>query len=214
MDAIAAAEERIVSERLRQKLNEVNTAAQTQFAGIQDHVAFTLQQAYYRCAYECFDRRRNQEEIGRCVEHCSVPVHNAQNLFQNEMAKFQVTHDVKDRLWPVRTVFWDVTREVLGVSTGRFGGHQGDWWWDGEVQVKVEEKKVAYVKFVESNDEEERLNRSLMVCQDKFESAKLQKNKSNATMELESCVDQSVHDSINVLPHLVDKLKASLGINN
>ncbi|XP_049411463.1 uncharacterized protein LOC125874593 [Solanum stenotomum] len=149
MDAIAAAEERIVSERLRQKLNEVNRAAQTQFAGIQDHVAFTLQQAYYRCAYECFDRRRNQEEIGRCVEHCSVPVHNAQNLFQNEMAKFQ-----------------------------------------------------------------ERLNRSLMVCQDKFESAKLQKNKSNATMELESCVDQSVHDSINVLPHLVDKLKASLGINN
>ncbi|KAH0665849.1 hypothetical protein KY285_027055 [Solanum tuberosum] len=90
MDAIAAAEERIVSERLRQKLNEVNTAAQTQFAGIQDHVAFTLQQAYYRCAYECFDRRRNQEEIGRCVEHCSVPVHNAQNLFQNEMAKFQI----------------------------------------------------------------------------------------------------------------------------
>lgn len=49
-----------------------------------------VQQAYYRCAYECFDRRRNQEEIGRCVEHCSVPVHNAQNLFQNEMAKFQV----------------------------------------------------------------------------------------------------------------------------
>lgn len=43
MDAIAAAEERIVSERLRQKLNEVNTAAQTQLAGIQDHVAFTLQ---------------------------------------------------------------------------------------------------------------------------------------------------------------------------
>lgn len=43
MDAIAAAEERIVSERLRQKLNEVNVAAQTQLAGIQDHIAFTLQ---------------------------------------------------------------------------------------------------------------------------------------------------------------------------
>lgn len=123
MDAIAAAEERIVSERLKQKINEVNISVQTQFAGIHDHVSFTLQvlqsllslsiypytdnsmfnsgpfllifngyvqQAYYRCAYECFDRRRNQEEIGRCVEHCSVPVHNAQNLFQNEMAKFQV----------------------------------------------------------------------------------------------------------------------------
>lgn len=43
MEAIAAAEERIVSERLKQKLNEVNTAAQSQLAGIQDHVQFTLQ---------------------------------------------------------------------------------------------------------------------------------------------------------------------------
>ncbi|XP_060215896.1 uncharacterized protein LOC132643246 [Lycium barbarum] len=149
MEAIAAGEERIVSERLRQKLNEVNKAAETQLSGIQDHVNFTLQQAYFRCAYECFDRRRNQEEIGRCVEHCSVPVHNAQHLVQNEMAKFQ-----------------------------------------------------------------ERLQRSLMVCQDKFESAKLQKNKSDATKELESCVDQSVHDSINILPHLVAKLKGSLGMSN
>lgn len=47
-----------------------------------------------------------------------------------------------------------MTREVLGVSKGRSGGHQGDWWCDGEVQVKVEAKKVAYVKLVESNDEE------------------------------------------------------------
>ncbi|XP_009622575.1 uncharacterized protein LOC107774636 [Nicotiana tabacum] len=149
MDAIAAAEERIVSERLRQKLNDVNTAAQTQLAGIQDHVNFTLQQAYYKCAYECFDRRKRQEEIGHCVEHCSVHVHNAQNLVQNEMAKFQ-----------------------------------------------------------------ERMNRSLMVCQDKYETAKLQKNRSDATKDLESCVDQSVHDSINTLPHLVARLKGSLGINN
>ncbi|KAM3375815.1 hypothetical protein P3S68_014529 [Capsicum galapagoense] len=147
MEAIAAAEERIVSERLKQKLNEVNTAAQSQLAGIQDHVQFTLQQAYYRCAYECFDRRRNQEDIRRCVEHCSVPTHNAQNIFQNEMARFQ-----------------------------------------------------------------ERLNRSLMVCQDKHESARIQKNR-NATMELESCVDQSVQDSINELPHLVAKIEGSLGIN-
>ncbi|KAJ8563557.1 hypothetical protein K7X08_032009 [Anisodus acutangulus] len=57
-----------------------------------------------------------------------------------------------------------------------------------------------------------RLQRSLMVSQNKFESAKLQKNKSDATKELESCVDQSVHDSINILPHLVAKLKVSLGI--
>lgn len=43
MDAIAAAEERIITERIRQKINEVNTAAQTQLSGVQDHVHFTLQ---------------------------------------------------------------------------------------------------------------------------------------------------------------------------
>lgn len=49
-----------------------------------------FQQAYFKCAYECFDRRRKQDEISNCVEHCNVPVLTAQNLVQNEMAKFQV----------------------------------------------------------------------------------------------------------------------------
>ena len=49
------------------------------------------QQAYFKCAYECFDRRRKNEEISNCVEHCSVPVLQAQNLVESEMAKFQVT---------------------------------------------------------------------------------------------------------------------------
>lgn len=49
-----------------------------------------LQQSYFKCAYECFDRRMKQEEISNCVEHCSVPVLKAQNLVETEMAKFQV----------------------------------------------------------------------------------------------------------------------------
>ncbi|CAA2993629.1 protein FAM136A-like [Olea europaea var. sylvestris] len=149
MDHIAAADERIVNERLRQKLNEVNSAAQSELSGVQDHVNFTLQQAYFKCAYECFDRRRKQDEISNCVEHCNVPVLTAQNLVQNEMAKFQ-----------------------------------------------------------------ERLNRSLMVCQDKFESAKVQQNRSDAMKDLESCVDHSVQDSIKTLPHLVGRMKASLLIKD
>ncbi|KAK4349327.1 hypothetical protein RND71_032082 [Anisodus tanguticus] len=149
MDHIAAAEERIVTERIRKKLNEVNTAAQTQLSGVQDHINFTLQQAYFKCAYECFDRKKNQEEIGNCVEYCSVPVLKAQNFVENEMANFQ-----------------------------------------------------------------EKMNRSVMVCQDKFETAKLQKNKSDAIKDMESCVDQSVQDSINTLPHLVGKFKVSLGISD
>ncbi|XP_070044567.1 uncharacterized protein [Nicotiana tomentosiformis] len=31
----------------------------------------------------------------------------------------------------------------------------GDWWWNGEVQGKVETKKAAYLKLVGSTDEEE-----------------------------------------------------------
>ncbi|KAF8730832.1 hypothetical protein HU200_016696 [Digitaria exilis] len=154
MDHVGAMEEQVVTERIRRKLEEVNAAAQQHLAGVQDHVNFTMQfliciqQAYFKCAYDCFDRRRNQEGINNCVENCSVPVLTANNLVENEMAKFQ-----------------------------------------------------------------ERLNRSLMVCQDKFEAAKLQKMKMDATQELESCVNRSIDDSIRVLPHVVEQIKSSLKIN-
>ncbi|XP_076951653.1 uncharacterized protein LOC143625084 [Bidens hawaiensis] len=148
MNHIDAAEERIVTERLRQKLNEVNSAAQSHLGVVQDHVNFTLQKAYFKCAYECFDRRRKQDDISRCVENCSIPVLQAQNLVEGEMAKFQ-----------------------------------------------------------------ERLNRSLMVCQDKYESAKLQKIKTDAAQDMESCVNRSIDENIKALPHLVAKLKTSLGID-
>lgn len=49
-----------------------------------------LQQAYFKCAYECFDRRKTQEEIGNCVEYCSVPVLKAHYLVEDETAKFAV----------------------------------------------------------------------------------------------------------------------------
>ncbi|GMH08682.1 hypothetical protein Nepgr_010522 [Nepenthes gracilis] len=149
MNSIAAAEEQIVTERLRRKLNEVNAAAQSHLSDIQDHVNFTLQQAYFKCAYECFDRKRRQEDISNCVEHCSVPVLTAQNLVESEMAKFQ-----------------------------------------------------------------ERLQRSLMVCQDKYETLKLQQGHSSAMNDMESCVNQSIDDSIKTLPHLVGKLKVSLAISD
>lgn len=48
------------------------------------------QKAYFKCAYECFDRKRRQEDINNCVEYCSVPVLNANNLVETEMEKFQV----------------------------------------------------------------------------------------------------------------------------
>ncbi|XP_020672156.1 protein FAM136A [Dendrobium catenatum] len=148
MDHIAAMEERMVTDKIRRKLEEVNLAAQNQLQPIQDHVNFTLQQSYFKCAYECFDRRRRQEEINSCVESCSVPVLKANNLVETEMAQFQ-----------------------------------------------------------------ERMNRSLMVCQDKFEAAKLQQMKTGAMGELEACVNQAIDDNIRVLPHIVNRLKNSLSMN-
>lgn len=50
-----------------------------------------------------------------------------------------------------------------------------------------------------------------MVCQDKYESAKLQQAKTTMN-DLESCVEQTTQDSIKTLPHLAEKLKASLSI--
>ena len=60
---------------------------------------------------------------------------------------------------------------------------------------------------------QERLNRSLMVCQDKYEAARLQK-KNDAMNDLVSCADQSIQESIKTLPHLANKLKASFGISD
>ncbi|KAJ6838309.1 protein FAM136A [Iris pallida] len=148
MDHLASLEDKLVSDRMRRKLEEVNVAVQSHLHPIQDHVNFTLQQAYFKCAHDCFDRRRRQEEIDDCVERCSVPVLNANILIENEMAKFQ-----------------------------------------------------------------ERMNRSLMVCQDKFETAKLQQIKTGAMQDMEVCVNQAIEDSVRVLPHVVDRLKASLSID-
>ncbi|KAG2313578.1 hypothetical protein Bca4012_028114 [Brassica carinata] len=44
-------------------------------------------QAYFKCAYDCFDRSRKQEEIANCVEHCSVPVVKSQQYFEELFQK-------------------------------------------------------------------------------------------------------------------------------
>ncbi|XP_070022913.1 uncharacterized protein LOC142176385 [Nicotiana tabacum] len=51
-------------------------------------------------------------------------------------------------------------REVLGVSSGCFGHHKGNWRWNKVVQGKVETKKAVYLKLVGSTNEEERRENS------------------------------------------------------
>lgn len=61
---------------------------------------------------------------------------------------------------------------------------------------------------------QERLNRALMVYQDKFETAKMQQVKTNALNDMESCVEQSTQDGIKTLSHLAERLKATFLIHN
>lgn len=61
---------------------------------IADSLIEQLQKAYFKCAYECFDRSRRQEEITNCVENCSIPLANVQQTFENEMAQFQVSSTI------------------------------------------------------------------------------------------------------------------------
>ncbi|KAL1191214.1 hypothetical protein V5N11_014274 [Cardamine amara subsp. amara] len=143
------AEEKKVRERIKKKVKEVSSVSQSLLSPIQDHINFTLQKAYFKCAYECFDRSRTHAEISRCAESCSVPITNAQNHFDNEMSVFQ-----------------------------------------------------------------ERLNRSLVVCQDKFEAVKLQKTKNEAMNNLEQCVNQTVDDALKSLPNLIARMKKALSITD
>lgn len=55
------------------------------------------------------------------------------------------------------------------------------------------------------------MKRSLTLCQDKFEAAKLQQD-GNAIKVLESCVDLSTQHCLKTLPYLATQLKTSLGI--
>ncbi|CAL1384179.1 unnamed protein product [Linum trigynum] len=149
MDHVAAASQAALQqqaqERMKRKLDEVNSTIQAQLHPVTDHINFTLQQAYFKCAYECFDRKRKQEEIASCIENCSVPVLTAQHKYEDEMAKFQ-----------------------------------------------------------------ERMRRSFMVCQDKYEAAMLQTAGPDAMNTLESCVDGAVKDNTSLIPHIVRKLKTSI----
>ncbi|XP_070013700.1 uncharacterized protein [Nicotiana sylvestris] len=60
-------------------------------------------------------------------------------------------------MWSITTDYIrKAVREVLGISSGRTGGHKGYWWWNAIVQGKVEAKKVVYLRLVGSTDEEEK----------------------------------------------------------
>ncbi|XP_016461342.1 uncharacterized protein LOC107784693 [Nicotiana tabacum] len=71
------------------------------------------------------------------------------------MGAWRNSGDVSSMWTMIANCIREVAREVLGVSKCYSGGHKGDWWWNEEVQGKVEAKKEAYLKLVGSTDKEE-----------------------------------------------------------
>ncbi|XP_070032218.1 uncharacterized protein [Nicotiana tomentosiformis] len=81
----------------------------------------------------------------------------AQELGENMLAMgaWRSSGDVSSMWTSIANCIREAAREVLGVSKGYSGCHKGDWWWNEEVQGKVDAKKVAYPKLVGSTNEEE-----------------------------------------------------------
>ncbi|KAM3202500.1 hypothetical protein P3L10_030124 [Capsicum annuum] len=108
------------------------------------------------------NRKRRSEECRPRIKWGGLTPVNAWEIGERlaGMGVWECRGDV-DNMWDrAATCIRENAREVLGVSRGRAGHHRGDWWWNEEVGKKVETKKEAYAKLVESKDEEEkRVNR-------------------------------------------------------
>ncbi|XP_016489920.1 uncharacterized protein LOC107809760 [Nicotiana tabacum] len=83
---------------------------------------------------------------------------NAQELGEKllAMGAWRSSGDVSSMWTTTTNCIREATREVLGLTKGYSRGHKRDWWWNEEVQGKVESKKAAYLKLVGSTDEEEK----------------------------------------------------------
>ncbi|XP_060190284.1 uncharacterized protein LOC132619373 [Lycium barbarum] len=88
----------------------------------------------------------------------SLTLSSAQELREKLMAleAWEIRGDASSMWDRTSSCIREAAREVLGVSRGRRGGHRGDWWWNREVQGKVEAKKQAYAKVIDSKDDEEK----------------------------------------------------------
>lgn len=106
---LADADEQAATDAMRKTLYEITAATEAQLSGVKDHIHYTLQQAYFKCAYECFHRTKSQEEIENCVEHCSVPVLKAKYFVEDETANF--AEEVKRALMVCQDKFVDAKQQ-------------------------------------------------------------------------------------------------------
>ncbi|VFQ84446.1 unnamed protein product [Cuscuta campestris] len=73
-----------------------------------------------------------------------------------EKGAWESVREATDMLAQTANCIRETARKVLGVSSGFGSRHQGDWWWSDSVRSMVEAKKVAYLRYMDCSDEEER----------------------------------------------------------
>ncbi|XP_075100541.1 uncharacterized protein LOC142176512 [Nicotiana tabacum] len=61
------------------------------------------------------------------------------------MGAWSISEDAIEMWTAIADCIRKAAREVLGVSKGYYGRHQGDWWWNNVVQGNVEANKGAYL---------------------------------------------------------------------
>ncbi|KAF3674741.1 Splicing factor U2af large subunit A [Capsicum annuum] len=108
------------------------------------------------------DRKRRGKECRSRIKWDGLTPVNAWEIGEKlvGMGVWECRGDV-DSMWDrVARCIRENVSKVLGISRGRARHYQGDWWWNEEVKKKVETKKGAYAKLVESkNEEKKRVNR-------------------------------------------------------
>ncbi|CAI0397023.1 unnamed protein product [Linum tenue] len=94
MDHVKAAPQATLQQqtyqKLKRKIEDMDSKIAEQIKPVDDHINFTLHKAYFKCACECFETKK-KGEIESCIENCAVPVLTASYLYRIETAKFQAS---------------------------------------------------------------------------------------------------------------------------
>ncbi|WP_161412680.1 hypothetical protein, partial [Klebsiella pneumoniae] len=69
------------------------------------------------------------------------------NIFKNKMLdhKIWIMHEEANIMWEnVASAIKKIAKDVLGESKGKASNNKNSWWWNQDVQEKIQNKKLCY----------------------------------------------------------------------